>query len=78
MLNSVSNYKHCAIIPLQCFKEMAPRKEINLEIRKLIVKGRKSGESYGQLAKKYKISRNGVVRICKKFATTKSVENIAG
>lgn len=57
---------------------MAPRKEINVEIRKLIVEGRKSGESYGQLAKKYKISRNGVVRICKKFATTDAVENIAG
>lgn len=43
---------------------MATRKEISLQVRKLIIEDRKSGLSLGKIAEKYKISKTGVQKLC--------------
>lgn len=57
---------------------MAARKEIALQIRKLIVEDRENGLSLRKIAEKYKISKTSVEKLCKKFEKTQQIGNIPG
>lgn len=57
---------------------MAARKEINIEIRKLIVKDRENGLSLREIGKKYNVSKTCVDKICKKFGKTQQLGNLPG
>lgn len=57
---------------------MVRTREISEEVRKLIIQDRNEGSSYGMIAKKFKVSKNGVVRICKKAQLHESAKNLPG
>ena len=54
---------------------MVKSKEVNIDVRKLIIEDRKKGSSYNKLADKFKISKSTVRGIVKKFQKTKTVLN---
>lgn len=57
---------------------MAPRQEVALQIRKLIIQDHSNGTSLRKIAEKYNISKTGVEKICKKFKETHQVSNLPG
>lgn len=57
---------------------MATRKEISLQVRKLIIEDRKNGLSLGKIAEKYKISKTGVQKLCNKFEISHQITNLTG
>lgn len=57
---------------------MAARKEIALQVRKLIVQDHEKGLSLRKIAEKYSISKTCVDKVCKKFAATQQIGNLPG
>lgn len=57
---------------------MAARREISLQVRKLVIEDRKNGLSLGKIAEKYSISKTGVQKICDKFETSHQITNLSG
>lgn len=57
---------------------MATRKEISLQVRKLIIEDHQSGLSFAKIAEKYKISKSGAEKVCKKFETSHQITNLPG
>lgn len=57
---------------------MAARKEIPLQIRKLIIQDRQNGLSLGKIAQKFSISKPGVQKLCNKFETSHQISNLPG
>lgn len=53
-------------------------KQISLDVRNLIIRDRKKGESFRKIANKYEISIGAVQHICKKFFTMGIVTNLSG
>lgn len=54
------------------------KKQISVEIRKLIVKNRQEGLSYREIARKYDLSEAGARKICKKHEELGSVADRTG
>ena len=48
------------------------------DLRELIVAARKNGESYGNIAQKFNISKQGAMKIVKKFEETGVLNNLPG
>lgn len=57
---------------------MAGRKEVPLQMRKLIIEDRQNGLSLRQIAQKYSISKTCVEKLCNKFAESHQISNLPG